>query len=81
MSEPERGRAISAGAAAGLAGLVAFLVLHHAWIRPIWAIAPVGAVMAAGGGAIVGAAYAELLPRLPGRPLRSLAVAVGAGLI
>lgn len=81
MSDEERAPTVTAGAAAGLAGFVAFLVMHHAWIAPIWFIAPVGLVMAAGGGAIVGTAYAELLPGLPRRPMRSLVVAVGMGLI
>jgi hypothetical protein len=59
---------------AGLAGLVVFLTLHHAWIMPIWFIAPVGALMAGGGGAAVGAAYADLRPRLPGRPWTAVVV-------
>ena len=67
-----RGGAIEAGAIAGVGGLAVFLVLHHLWIVPIWFIAPVGAVMAAIGGAAVGAAYGELLPRLPPRPWTSL---------
>lgn len=67
-----RARAIEAGAIAGVAGLAVFLVLHQLWIVPIWFIAPVGLVMAAVGGAAVGAAYHELLPRLPPRPWMSL---------
>jgi hypothetical protein len=66
-----------AGAVAGIAGLVVFLALHHLWVVPIWFIAPVGAVMAAAGGAAVGAAYVELLPQLPRRPLTVLAVVAG----
>ena len=31
-----------AGVAAGIAGFVTFLVLHHVWIVPIWFVAPVG---------------------------------------
>jgi hypothetical protein len=75
------GSARIAGAIAGLAGLAAFLVLHHSWITPIWFIAPVGGLVAAGAGAIVGSAYAELLPRLPGRPWRIPAVALLFGLV
>ena len=78
MDGQGRDPAVRAGIAAGLAGLAAFLVLHHVWITPIWFVAPVGAVMAAGGGAIVGAAFAEVLPRLPQRPWRTLAVVAGA---
>jgi hypothetical protein len=66
--------AIWAGVAAGLAGLATFLVIHHVWIVPIWGIAPVGAMLAGLGGALVGAAYGEALPRLPRRPLAIPAV-------
>ena len=47
---------------------MAFLVIHHFWIRPIWFIAPVGLLISAGGGLAVGWAYSELLPGLPPRP-------------
>jgi hypothetical protein len=69
-----RAASIEAGAIAGIAGLAVFLALHHAWIAPIWFVAPVGAVFAASGGAAVGAAYVELRPRLPGRPWTALCV-------
>lgn len=69
-----RSASIEAGALAGVAGLVVFLVLHHLWIAPIWFVAPMGAVLASIGGAAVGAAYAELRPRLPGRPWTSACV-------
>lgn len=62
---------------AGLAGFAVFLVLHHLWIVPIWFIAPIGGVMAAAGGAAVGAAYAELLSHLPPRPWTAIVVALG----
>ena len=76
MDDDRGGKAaVAAGAIAGIAGLLSFLFLHHAWIAPIWFIAPVGAVMAALGGAAVGAAYAELAPRLPPRPLTWAAMA------
>ena len=81
MVGQDRDPAVTAGIAAGLAGLVAFLVLHAAWIVPIWFIAPVGAALAAGGGAVVGAAYGELLPRLPGGFMRTVVVFVGACLM
>lgn len=67
-----RAREIEAGAIAGIAGLAVFLLLHHVWIVPIWFVAPAGAVFAASGGATVGAAYAQLRPRLPGRPWPAL---------
>ena len=74
-----RSASIEAGALAGIAGLVVFLVLHHIWIAPIWFVAPMGAVLASLGGAAVGAAYAELRPGLPGRPWTSACVMVLIG--
>jgi len=68
MAPASRAAAIEAGTLAGIAGLLVFLLLHHLWIVPIWFIAPVGAVLALGGGAALGAAYAEIRSRLPGRP-------------
>jgi hypothetical protein len=65
---------VEAGVAAGLAGLAAFLVLHHVLIVPIWFVAPAATVLAAVGGAAVGSAYRELLPRLPRRPWTALAL-------
>ena len=73
MNDRSGTASIEAGAGAGIAGLFVFLLLHHLWIVPIWFIAPVGAVMAAAGGAAVGAAYGELRTYLPRRPF-----AVGA---
>lgn len=70
----DRGASVAAGALAGGAGLVVFLVLHHAWIAPIWFVAPMGTGFALIGGAAFGAAYAELRPRLPGRPWTSASV-------
>jgi hypothetical protein len=64
-----------AGVLAGIAGLLAFLVLHALWIVPIWFILPVGLLVAGGGGLAVGWAYAELRYRLPQRPWTALAVA------
>jgi hypothetical protein len=63
-----------AGAVAGIAGLLAFLVLHALWIVPIWFILPIGLLVAGGGGLTVGWAYAELRWRLPRRPWTALAV-------
>lgn len=57
-----------AGAFAGAAGLIVFLVIHHFWIMPIWFILPVGLVIAGLGGMAVGWSYAELHPNLPSRP-------------
>src|SRR3954470_16765560 len=64
-----------AGVAAGVVGCVAFLLIHHVWLVPIWFIAPVGIPVGAAGGAVVGMAYAELFPRLPGRPWTAFVVA------
>jgi len=78
----EAGRgAVPAGVLSGLSGLVVFLVLHHLWIAPIWFVAPAGIVLATAGGAATGAAYAELLPHLPRRPWRNLAVLLGVSAI
>ena len=74
MNDRSGTASIEAGAGAGIAGLVVFLVLHHLWIVPIWFIAPVGVVMAAAGGAAVGAAYGELRPHLPRRPFTIVTV-------
>jgi hypothetical protein len=41
--------ALIAGASAGIAGLLAFLVLHALWIVPIWFMVPVGLLVAGGG--------------------------------
>ena len=65
MNLSDTQNAAVAGAAAGIAGLLVFLGIHHLTIRPIWFIAPIGIVFAAGGGALVGWAYALLLPNLP----------------
>ncbi|MEW5990598.1 MAG: hypothetical protein AB1736_04515 [Chloroflexota bacterium] len=72
---------VRAGGLAGIAGLATFLVLHHAWIVPIWFIAPAGALVAAGVGAAVGSAYGELLPHLPPRPWTAIAVSIGMGVV
>jgi hypothetical protein len=66
--------ALVSGAVAGLAGLLAFLLLHALWIVPIWSILPVGLLLAGGGGLAVGWAYAELKSHLPRRPWTALAV-------
>lgn len=73
--------AVRAGVAAGLVGFVTFLLIHHAWIVPIWFIAPVGGLLAAGGGAAVGAAYAELRPHLAPRPFTIVAVVAVVGVV
>jgi hypothetical protein len=77
---PQAG-AVEAGAIAGLAGLAAFLTLHHLLILPIWQMAPLGAFLAAGGGAAAGAAYGELRSHLPGAPWTPVVVVLGAALI
>jgi hypothetical protein len=62
-----------AGLSAGVASLLAFLVVHHVWIRPIWFILPLGLVVAVAGGLAAGWAYGELLTGLPRRPWTMLA--------
>jgi hypothetical protein len=64
--------ALVSGLAAGTAGLLVFLVLHHLWIMPIWFILPFGLVIAGLGGMAVGTAYQALLPHLPPRPWTAL---------
>lgn len=75
------GAALSAGVAAGMAGLVTFLLVHQLWIAPIWFVAPAGMVMAGIGGAAVGASYAILRSRLPRRPWTAVAVVAGVAAI
>jgi hypothetical protein len=65
---------VQAGVLAGVAGFATFLLVHHLLIVPIWFIAPAGGVLAVTGGALVGAAYAELLPHLPRRPWTAIPV-------
>jgi hypothetical protein len=65
---------VRAGVAAGIAGFATFLLLHHLWIVPIWFIAPIGALVAAAGGAAVGAAYKELRAHLLRRPWTAVSV-------
>ena len=81
MGADDRRIAIRAGAAAGLAGVLAFLVVHHVIIRPIWGVAPIGAIIAMVGGAAVGSAYQELRGRLPPRPRTAPAAMAGAALV
>jgi hypothetical protein len=63
-----------AGILAGMAGLITFLVIHHFWIRPIWAIFPAGLAGAVIGGVAVGWSYAEIRSALPDRPWTALAI-------
>jgi len=72
---------VRAGVLAGIAGFATFLLIHHVWIVPIWFIAPAGALVAAAGGAAVGAAYAELLTHLPRRPWTAVALIVVIGVV
>jgi hypothetical protein len=66
--------AVISGVLAGTAGLLVFLIIHHLWILPIWFILPIGLGIAVAGGAATGWAYRLLLPNLPRRPWRSLAL-------
>lgn len=70
-----------AGALAGMAGLLVFLILHQLWIVPIWFILPFGLVIAAAGGVAAGSAYRALLPNLPPRPWTALALVALIGMI
>lgn len=72
-----RAASVRAGVLAGMAGFATFLFIHHVWIVPIWFIAPVGALVAAAGGA----AYAELLPHLPRRPWTATDLIVVIGVV
>ena len=76
-----RAASVRAGVLAGIAGFATFLLVHHVWLVPIWFIAPAGALVAAVGGAVVGAAYAELHPHLPRRPWTVIAVIVVIGVV
>ena len=78
----QRAGALISGAAAGLAGFSAFLVVHAVWILPIWFIAPAGLVVAAGGGLAAGWAYDVHRARLPRAAVgRILAVFAAATLV
>lgn len=63
-----------AGMAAGVAGLLVFLIIHHFWIRPIWFILPPGLVIALLGGLAAGWSYREIQSGLPPRPWTALAM-------
>jgi len=64
-----------AGALAGVAGLLTFLIIHAIWILPIWFIFPLGLLIAGIGGLAVGWSYAELRHHLPKRPWTAFAIA------
>lgn len=66
--------ALLAGLLAGVAGLLAFLTIHHFWIRPIWFIFPPGLLIAALGGLAVGWAYSEIKTGLPPRPFTAIVI-------
>jgi hypothetical protein len=67
--------AMIAGVCSGVSGLVLFLILHAAWIMPIWFITPIGSIIAIAGGIAIGWAYFELLPSMPaGAILRTIVV-------
>lgn len=68
--------ALVAGVLAGVAGLMAFLLIHALWIMPIWFILPLGLLIAGAGGLAAGWAYAELRGRLPKRPWTAPAIIV-----
>ncbi|UCH60817.1 MAG: hypothetical protein JSV61_04875 [Anaerolineales bacterium] len=72
---------LAAGVCAGVAGLLAFLIIHAMWILPIWFIFPLGLLIAGVGGLAVGWSYAELGHRLPKRPWTALAISFLIGAI
>jgi hypothetical protein len=49
---PRRSAHVAAGILSGLVCLAGFLVIHAIWITPIWNVAIIGVLMAAGGGAV-----------------------------
>jgi hypothetical protein len=63
------------GAAAGVAGLTVFLVLHHLWIVPIWFVLPVGLPIAVAGGIAVDRACRILARERSRQPGTIVAVA------
>jgi hypothetical protein len=69
----ELGAALLGGAAAGVVGYAAFLVIHAVWIVPIWDAAPGGFPFAVFAGVAVGWAYDVYHMRLPARPIRRAA--------
>jgi hypothetical protein len=64
-----------AGLLSGVIGLLAFLVIHHLWIKPIWSITLPGLLIASVGGLAIGWAHSEIAPLLPPRPISWLLVA------
>jgi hypothetical protein len=70
-----------AGGLAGIVGLLAFLVIHHYWITPIWFILPIGLFIAALEGLAVGWAFHKLSPNLPAHPWNVLAFMALIGII
>jgi hypothetical protein len=71
-----------AGVISGLTGLLAFLIVHQIWIRPIWMIAPAGSLIAAAGGAAMGWSFFYLRASLPARPWTALALfAIGMAML
>jgi hypothetical protein len=68
---------LAAGVLAGVAGLLAFLAVHHVWITPIWFVLAPGIPIAAAGGLAVGWAYEEVRAALPPRPRLAFLGVVG----
>lgn len=62
------GAGVVPGVLSGIAGLLAFLGLHHLWIAPIWFVLPFGVVVAGLGGIAVQRSYDTLRAVLPARP-------------
>lgn len=61
-------RARTAGAVAGAAAAAVFLILHAAWIVPIWQVAPIALLIGAAAGVAMSALRPPAAP-LSGRPL------------
>lgn len=71
---PELGAALVSGAAAGVVGFAAFVVIHALWIVPIWDIVPFGLAWGGLGGITIGWTYDVHRIRLPARPAGRVAV-------
>lgn len=62
------------GALSGLISFLAFMIIHHITIVPIWFVFPLGIVLAIGGGMAVSWAYGEFKHRFSLPPIAVLAV-------
>ncbi len=63
-----------AGGAAGAFGFLAFLIIHHFLIMPIWFIAGFGIIVAIPTGMLVGWAFEAMQVRLPRNPFAAILI-------